>query len=160
MRAESRAKTAGLVLVALAVVCLAACQNRKAPSARTVADGELSLADARSALGTAGDYASGVVDVTHGSGVLIISYRYYDADLENYETDFASEIAPRIQALFREYRTLDRIRLQVTSNSPVTSGLWQHFADFELDRRTVEEIHWTGFLARYILDLVIKNRRG
>jgi len=152
-------KYAGLAL--LAVVLAAACQGKKAAEPMAAAAvGPVTLDEVKSVLGTANDFASGVVDVNQGNSELIIAYRYYDADLQNYETDSASEMAPRVQALYKKFKTLDRVHFQVTSNSGSTPNLWQPFAEFVVDRKTVEEIHWTGFLARYLLDLVIKNKRS
>jgi len=162
MRTNVLMRTAGIVFLAfLAAGLFVACQGHKAPEARNApVSAEITLDGLKSVLGTANDYASGVVDLPRGDGEPIVAYRYYDVDLQNYETDFASEMAPRIQALYKKFGTLDRIRFQVTSNSPVTQGLWKPFTEFELDRKTVEEIHWTGLLARYLHDLVIKNKRS
>lgn len=151
----------GFILLAiLGVAFSAACQGKKAEgTVRAPAVEAVTLDEVKSVLGTANDYASGVVDVTSGAGEVIIAYRYYDADLQNYETDFASEMAPRIQALYKKFKTLDRLHLQVTANSDSTPNLWKPFAEFELDRKTVEEIHWTGFLARYLLDQVLQSKK-
>jgi len=148
-------------LAVLAVALIAACQGKKGQtSPSTPAVDEVTLDTVKSVLGTANDYASGVIDVTQGSGELIIAYRYYDADLGNYETDFATEMAPRLQSLYKKFKTLDRIHFQVTANSATAPELWQPFAEFVVDRKTVEEIHWTGFLAKYLEELVIKNKKG
>lgn len=129
-------------------------EPRNAPAVEPV-----TLDQIRAVLGTAMDDVSGVLDVTNGDGETIIAYRYYDVDQENYETDFASELAQKIQLLYRRFKTLDRIRLQVTANVSSEPGQWKPFAEFAVDRKTVTEIHWTGFMARYLLDLVIKNRK-
>jgi hypothetical protein len=162
MRADALMKTAGIFFLAFLAGCFfVGCRGHKAPEARSApVPGEVTLDGLKSVLGVANDYASGVLDVTYGDHKPIVAYRYYDVDLQNYETDFASEMAPRVQALYKKFGTLDHIRFQITSNSPLTQGLWQPFTEFELDRKTVEEIHWTGFLARYLLDLVIKNKKS
>ncbi len=148
-------------LAVLAAGLTVACQGKKGgTSAGPTAAGEVTLDAVKPVLGTANDFASGVIDVTQGSGEVIIAYRYYDADLGNYEADFASEMAPRIQALYKKFKTLDRIHFQVTANSATAPELWQPFAEFMVDRKTVEEIHWTGFLVKYLEDLVIKNKKG
>jgi hypothetical protein len=151
----------GFALLAfLAAAFSAACQGKKAGEATNAPGVEMVTLDGvKSVLGTANDYAPGVVDVTNGDGEVIIAYRYYDADLQNFETDFASELAPKIQAFYRKFKTVDRIRLQVTANAVSTPDLWKPFAEFSLDRKTVEEIHWTGFLARYLLDLVLQSKK-
>jgi hypothetical protein len=130
------------------------------PSPATPPADEVTLDTVRSVLGTANDFASGVIDVTQGGGELIVAYRYYDADLENYESDLASEMAPQIQTLYKRFKALDRIRFQVMANNASAPELWEPFAEFVVDRKTVEEIRWTGFLVKYLQDLVLKNKKG
>lgn len=145
------------LLVGLATACQAkkAAEPANDPAAAVQA---VTLQAVQSVLGTANEMASGVVDISQADDELIIAYRYYDVDLENFETDFAAEMAPRIQALFKKLKTLDRVHFQVTANDTATAGEWRPFLEFVLDRKTVEEIHWTGFLARYLLDLAVKRR--
>jgi len=148
------------LLFFLAVAVCVSCQQKKAEAALGAsAVDSITLNEVKAVLGTANDFASGVLDVTQGNEELIIAYRYYDADLQNFETDFATEIAPRVQALYKRFKSLDRVRFQVTANTASARELWQPFTEFALDRKTVEEIRWTGFLAKYILDLVLKNKR-
>jgi len=97
--------------------------------------------------------------LTKGADELVINYRYYDADLENYETDFASEIAPKIQALYKKYPSLDNIHFRVTTNSASPPPLWKPFVNFTVDRKTVEGIRWTGFLTRYLLELILRSEK-
>lgn len=146
----------GLLSAALAVP--AGAQSTKAGEARPPA-GMIDLEGAKSVLGTANDLASGVVDLTRGDNEVIVAYRFYDADAENYETDFANELAPRIQSLYKKFPGLNGVRFQVTANDPLNEGVWKPFAEFVLDRKTVQEIHWTGFLARYLLDLVLRSKK-
>jgi len=149
---------AGLVI--LFAVLTTACQGKKAesPMGGPLVD-SVTPDEVKGVLGTANDYASGVLDVTQGSGELIIAYRHYDADLRNFEADFAAEMASRIQALYKKFKSLDRVRFQVTANTATAPDLWQPFTEFAVDRKTVEEIHWTGFLAKYLEDLALKNRK-
>jgi len=123
------------------------------------ADEPVSLESIKSVLGMAGDYASGVVDLTRDESEIVIAYRFYDPDGENYETDFATELAPRIQALYKKFPGLNRIRLQVIANDDHNPGLWKPFVQLSFDRKTIEEIRWTGFLARYLLDETLKSRK-
>jgi ABC-type Fe3+ transport system substrate-binding protein len=117
----------------------------------------VTLEAVQSVLGKANEMASGAVDISQGTDELIIAYQYYDVDMENFESDFATEMAPRIQALYKKFKTIDRVHFQVTANNPTTDE-WRPFVEFVLDRKTVEEIHWTGFLARYLLDLAVRRR--
>jgi hypothetical protein len=158
----SRLKILGyLWLVVLIAAFSAACQGKKAEPSPGTSAGELfTIDEIKSVLGTAKADVSGVVDVTNGEGEVIVTYRYFDVDRDNYETDFASEMAPKIQLLYKRYKALDRIHLQITANDPLNADVWKSFAEFTVDRKTVEEIHWTGFLARYLLDKVLKSKKS
>lgn len=119
----------------------------------------VTLEDVQSVLGMARNSISGVSDFSQGDrGEVIIAYRYYDADQANFEIDFANEIAPHIQTLYKLFKDLDRIRFQVVVPGPGVP-LWKPFAEIQIDRKTVEDLRWTGFVARYILEQVLKNRK-
>jgi hypothetical protein len=120
----------------------------------------VSIDDVRSVLGAARDDLSGVADFSQGdNGEVVIAYRYYDADQANFEIDFANEIAPRIQSLYKAIKGLDRLRFQVVVPGSSGAPMWAPFADFQMDRKTIEELHWTGFVARYILEQVLQDRK-
>jgi hypothetical protein len=149
------------VILGLAVGTAAAVQaNQTTQPTKTKTMGALSLADVRIVLGTPMDEASGVSDFTLGdSGEVVIAYRYYDVDLDNYETDFASEIAPRIQALYKKFKNLDLVRFEIVTNDPTGYPQWKPFSRFSMDRKTLDKLHWTWFVARDILDQVLKNEK-
>jgi hypothetical protein len=151
------------LLIAAVLVALpaAAAQTRQTTEpVKPKAIQTVTLEDVRSVLGTPRDDSSGVSDFSEGGGgELIIAYHYYDVDEDNYETDFSSEIAPRVQHLYRRFKNLDRIRFQVITNDPSASPMWKPFSEFSMDRKTIEKLHWTWFVARDILDQVLKNKR-
>src|SRR5512140_1370519 len=121
---------------------------------------ELTLPDMRAVLGTPTDDSSGVSDFSQGdSGEIIVAYHYYDVDLDNDETDFASEIAPRIQSLYKKFKNLDRVRFEIVTNNPAAPPLWKPFSQFTMDRKTLEKLHWTWFVSRDILDQVLRNKK-
>jgi hypothetical protein len=149
----------GLVL-ALVVAPVLAGQARPASTSTEKAVQELTIDDMRSVLGTPRDDASGVSDFSlEDKGEVFIAYRYYDVDEDNYETDFATEIAPKIQSLFKKFRSLDRVRFEIMTNRPTDSPLWKPLSQFALDRKTLEKLHWTWFVSRDILDQVLRNEK-
>ncbi len=120
----------------------------------------VTLGDVQSVLGAPKDDASGVSDFTLGNdGEAVIAYRYYDVDQDNYETDFASEIAPRLQMLYKKLKGLDRVRFEVLTNDLSATPMWKAFSEFAMDRKTLEKLHWTWFVSRDILDQVLKNAK-
>jgi hypothetical protein len=140
------------------ILCLLTASAAALPAQKTKTP-PVTLSDLRSVLGAANDFVSGVSDFSQGNGEVIITYRYYDVDMENYETDFSNEIAPRIQVLYKKFKTLDRVHFQIIAISDSQPGIWKPFAEFVTDRKTIEELHWTGFVARYVMEQVIKNRK-
>jgi hypothetical protein len=150
-----------VVAAALMAVGPAAGQAQKAPAAnpKKVVEG-LTLEDVRSVLGTPGDDTSGVSDFSRAEGgEIVIAFRYYDVDVDNYETDFASEIAPKLQMLYKRFKNLDRVRFEIITNNPEAPPLWIPFSQFEMDRKTLEKLHWTWFVARDVVDQVIRNKK-
>lgn len=148
----------GLLAVTLLAGPPAATAQMKPEKAKVV--DELNLPEVRSVLGTPRDDSSGVSDFSLGdNGEILIAYHYYDVDQDNYETDFASEIAPKIQMLYRQFKNLDRVRFQIVTNNPAPPPLWKAFSEFVMDRKTLEKLHWTWFVSRDILDQVLKNEK-
>lgn len=161
-RSSSVSRSLGLFLALC--LALAPVLSAQAPKTGQAVKGriidELTLPEMRAVLGTPGDDASGISDFSQGdTGEIIIAYRYYDVDLDNYETDFASEIAPKIQSLYKKYKNLDRVTFEIVTNNPSGTPLWKPFSKFSMDRKTLEKLHWTWFLARDILDQVLRNEK-
>ena len=152
----------GMALILCAAVApVLACQAPKTGQAvKTKVIDELTLPEMRTVLGTPKDDSSGISDFSQGDdGGILIAYHYYDVDLDNYETDFASEIAPKIQALYKKYKNLDRVTFEIVTNNPDGPPLWKPFSKFVMDRKTLEKLHWTWFVARDILDQVLRNEK-
>ncbi len=150
-----------ILILGLAVTPAMADQTQQmAKPAKAKIMDELTLPDMRAVLGTPTDDASGVSDFSQGdNGEVIIAYHYYDVDQDNYETDFASEMAPRIQVLYKKFKNLDRVRFEIVTNNPSAPPLWKPFSQFTMDRKTLEKLHWTWFVARDILDQVLRNEK-
>lgn len=148
-----------LIVLAVAALSVAFAVAQAKPAPEKVVN-MVTLSQVRSVLGEAGEDNSGVSDFSQGGdGEVIIAYRYYDVDKANYETDFASEITPRIQTMFIKFKNFDRVRFQIVTNNPSAPPLWIPFSEFVIDRKTVEDLHYTWFVARYILDQTLKHKR-
>ena len=159
-RKSSLAARLTLIVCLALVAALAAQAQQMTQTAKTKVIDELTLPDLRAILGTPKDDSSGVSDFSRiESGDIIVAYHYYDVDQDNYETDFASEIAPRIQAMYKKFKNLDRVRFEIVTNNPAAPPLWKPFSQFSMDRQTLEKLHWTWFVARDILDQVLKNEK-
>ncbi len=144
-------------------VCLPACKAKDTGLLRSQSQirgamDELRVADLKPVLGEARDDASGVVECSSTEDALVISYRYYDADLLNIDNDMVTEMAPKIQALYKKFHALDRIRFQVAINS-TTPGKWEPYASFLITRTIVDEMQWSGILFEDFLKRVLEFHR-
>jgi hypothetical protein len=110
-------------------------------------------------LGQAQDAVSGVLDVTGPANDLNVTYRYYDVDLKNYEDDMVKEMAPKIEALYKKFKDLDRVAFHIITNNPNAVGEWKPFMDFSLTRKTVSEISWSGLLTADFFKATIELKR-
>lgn len=153
------------VLIAAAVVGLsvvsAAAQAKPAqPSVKEKVVNEVTLSEVQSIFGIARDDHSGVSDFSRGdNGGIIIAYHYYDVDESHYENDFAMDITPKIQQMYKKFKNFDKVRFEVVTNNPAAPPLWIPFAAFDIDRKTVEQLHYTYFVAKYILDQTLQNKK-
>jgi hypothetical protein len=155
------AKFIGIALLALMIVgFLGGCKGKKSDELKPVAEQEVFTLDTlKPVLGEARDDASGILDVTGNAGELIISYRYYDVDLKNYDDDMVKELAPKIEAMYKKFKGLDRVVFQLTTNNPLIPGQWKHFVNFALNRKIVEQVEWSGVLTADFFKHVIELNR-
>jgi hypothetical protein len=109
-------------------------------------------------LGEARDDISGVVDVTSNDTELVVSYRYFDADLQNIDNDMVTELAPKLQALYKKFPALNRVSFQVETNGEVP-GSWKPYMSFVITRKIVDEIEWSGILAEDFLRALTEYKR-
>ncbi len=155
-----RTRLVASVLLSLTMAAfLGACKGKAVEEAKPLAPAEVVSFDTlKPILGEAKEDAAGVLDVTKGEGEVIISYRYYDADLANIDNDMVTELAPKIQALYKNFKTIDRVVFQVSINGPVPSE-WKPYSSFALTRKIVGEIQWSGILAEDFLRAVLEHQR-
>jgi hypothetical protein len=152
--------TAASILLSLTmIVFLGACKGKAVEEAKPVVPAEIvSLETLVPVLGEAKEDAPGVLDVTKNEGEIVVNYRYYDADLQNVDNDMVTELAPKIQALYRNFKTLDRVVFRITING-ATPGEWKLYSGFALTRKIVGEIQWSGILAEDFLRSALEHQR-
>jgi len=149
---------AGLILVMLGG--LAACKGKQSEALKPVEEQAVYTLDVlKPVLGEAREDISGVLDVTGDANELIISYRYYDIDLNNYDDDMVKDLGPKIEALYAKFKKLDRVVFQVTTNNPLAPGEWKPYMNFALNRKLVDELDWSGILtADFFKNLIALKR--
>jgi hypothetical protein len=154
-------KLVGIAALALTIVgFLGACKGQKSDGLQPVGEQEVFTLDVlKAVLGQAGDDASGIIDVTGDANELIVSYRYFDVDLKNYDDDMVRELAPKIEALYKKFKTLDRVVFQLTANNPQVPGEWKPYLSFTVNRKIIQKIEWSGILTADFFSAVIELRR-
>jgi hypothetical protein len=154
-------KLFGIAVLALMIVgFLAACKEKKSDELKPVAEQEEFTLDVlKPVLGEAREDASGILDVTGTANELIISYRYFDVDLKNYDDDMVRELGPKIEALYAKFKTLDRVVFQLTTNNPLVPGEWKPYVNFAVNRKMVDELEWSGILTADFFKNVIELKR-
>ncbi len=147
-----------LALVLAAAAFLPACKKSADP-APVSQEETVSLDRLKPVLGEAGNARSGVIDVTGTSQELIVTYRFHDVDLKNFEDDLVTEMAPKIQSLYKGFPSLDRVTFEVTANDPATLGIYKPFLRFTVTRRVAAKLRWSGVLREEFLTAVEGVRR-
>lgn len=148
------------ILLSLTMIAfLGACKGKAVEEAKPVDPPQIvSLETLQPVLGEAKEDVPGVVDVTTGAEEVVINYRYYDADLLNIDNDMVTELAPKIQALYKNFKTLDRVVFRISIND-ATPGEWKPYSSFALTRKIVGEIQWSGILAEDFLRYALEHQR-
>jgi hypothetical protein len=155
------AKIAGVVFLAVLLAgSLAACKGKKDDGLKPLSKEEVYTLDVlKTVLGQAGDTTSGILDVTGDARELIIYYRYYDDDQKNYDDDMVKDLAPKIEAMYKKFPGIHRTVFHITTNDPLSPGVWKPFVDFTLHRAIVEKVSWSGILTADFFKNVIELKR-
>ena len=150
----------GVLLLALVAGFLGGCKGKANEKTRSVDEqGEFTLSVLRPILGEAKEDASGILDVTGDANELILEYRYFDADLKNYDDDMVREFGPKIDSMFNKLKTLDRVVFHVTANDPLVPGAWKRYVNFALNRKSVERVEWSRILTEDFFKNVVQLNR-
>jgi len=151
---------AASILLSLTMIAfLGACKGKTVEEVKPLVLAEIvSLETLKPILGEAKEDVPGVLDVTQNGGEVVINYRYFDADLQNIDNDMVTELAPKIQALYKNFKTLDRVVFRISING-VTPSEWKPYSGFALTRKIVGEIQWSGILAEDFVRSALEHKR-
>jgi len=158
----------GIVLVAvLAALTLTACQGREktgapavpAPAAeKTVntSSEELNTEALSAVLGKAEAENSGVFDVAKGENELVVTYHFYEARKRGLEDRLGPDMAPKIQALYRKFKTIDRVVFKVDLFERRDVIEWRPYCSFATTRKLIDETDWTSLLLKEFFKVVLE----
>ncbi|HUU52599.1 MAG TPA: hypothetical protein VMW92_06195 [Candidatus Heimdallarchaeota archaeon] len=96
---------------------------------------------------------SGISDLSQTHEELLISYHLYIADMSNFDEEIGSDLAPKIQKFYEEFKTLYRLAFRVyvprSGEEP-----WRQYIFFVVTRKLIEQTEWTNLLAVEFLQVV------
>jgi hypothetical protein len=146
------------------LAALAACQggdqaNVPDPAmkkAAATAAEELTLEGLYGILGQGEAENSGIVDLAKSETELIVTYHFYEARKKGLEDRIGPDMAPKIQALYRKIRTIDRVVFKVDVFERRDVLEWRPYCTFVTTRRLIDETNWTSFLLKDFFKVVLE----
>ena len=112
-----------------------------------VAAEAIDIAAVSEVLGKAQAENSGVFDLVKGDTEYWVVYHFYTPEAKDIDDDIGMDMAPKIQALFNKYKTLDRVHFVVHVFHAGSSTEWAPYCSFVLTRKVINETDWTKLLA-------------
>ena len=99
---------------------------------------------------------SGIVDVAKGENEAIISYHFYEARKKGMEERLGPDMAPKIQALYKKFKTIDRVVFKVDVFERRDVIEWRPYCSFATTRTLIDETNWTSFLLKDFFKVVLE----
>ena len=161
---RSMSVSALLGLAVLAALTLAACQGGEkaaapAPAAEIVAapaGEEPTLEALYGILGKGEAENSGIVDLAKGENELVVTYHFYEARKKGLEERIGPDMAPKIQALYRKFKSIDRVVFKVDVFERRDVIEWRNYCSFATTRRLIAETNWTSLLLKDFFKVVLE----
>jgi hypothetical protein len=89
---------------------------------------------------------SGIFDLSQSQEELLISYNFYISEISEFDEEIGTDMAPKIQKFYEEFKTPDRVAFRVyvpgSGEEP-----WRQYVFFVVTRKLVEQTEWTNLLA-------------
>lgn len=98
-------------------------------------------------LGKAEAEKSGIFDLTYGDNELWVVYHFYTPEIEDIDDDIGMEMAPKIQALYGKFKSIDRVIFVIQVSHPQSPAEWAPYCSFVMTRKVVNETKWANLLA-------------
>jgi hypothetical protein len=152
------------ILAVLAAFSLTACQRSEktaapAPVSEKAAAPpaeELTLETLSSVLGKAEAENSGLFELTRGENEWIVTYHFYEARTKGMEERFGPDLAPKIQALYKKFKTIDRVMFKVDVFARRDAVEWRPYCSFVTTRKLIDETNWTNLLLKDFFKVVLE----
>jgi hypothetical protein len=139
------ARLGAVALIILAAVSISACKGKtEAPAAGET----LSLEDVTKVMGKAEGQNSGVHEMSKTADGYEINYHLYLADQNDFDQVIGTDLAPKIEKLYKTYGALDNVTFSVETPDPANTSEWRPYCSFDMTRKIYRQLNWTNLLAR------------
>ncbi len=89
---------------------------------------------------------SGISDLSQSEEEILINYNLYVADMSKFDEEIGTDMAPKIQKFYEEFKTPDRVAFRVFVPSSEEEP-WKQYVFFVVTRKLVEQTEWNNLLA-------------
>jgi hypothetical protein len=139
------ARLGAAALVVLAAVSLSACKGKTGTPAETE---NLTLDDVIGVMGKAEAQMSGAHELTRTADGYEVNYHLYLVQPQDFDGVIGSDLAPKIERLYREFGWLDKVTFSVETPDAANSAEWRPYCSFDMTRMTYNQLNWTNLLAQ------------
>jgi hypothetical protein len=167
IRLESRPGVlpAVAVLAVAAALSLSACRGQKseAPAAAAIEtpaapSEDLSVESLSAILGKAEAENSGVFESAKRNDELVVTYHFYEARKKGMDDRIGPDLAPKIQLLYRKFKSIDRVVFKVDVFERRDVIEWRPYCSFVTTRKIIDETNWTSLLLKDFFKVVLEMK--
>lgn len=133
-----------LFLAFLTMVFLPACKEKEGTPAPAE---DITLESFAAVLGNAEAQNSGIADLKKTDQGLVVSYHLYLADPQDFDQLIGKDMAPKIEQLYKTFKTIDNVTFDVATPDLSGSGEWRPYCAFDMTRKIYGQLNWTNLLA-------------
>ena len=70
------------------------------------------------------------------------------SDMKDFDVIIGSDLAPKIAALYKTFKSLDKATFTVETGDPSNPANVNPYCDFDMTRKIYQQLNWTNLLAR------------
>jgi len=132
-------------MIVLAAMSISACKGKMGGPASAET---LSLEALTKVMGKAEGQISGVHEVSKTADGYEINYHLYLSEQSDFDHVIGTDLAPRIEKLYKTYDALDKVTFSVETPDPSNTAEWRPYCAFDMTRQIYKQLNWTNLLAR------------
>ena len=136
-------------LLVYGFLALAALAAALTPSCKKGASAEdITLDSVVAVMGKPSGSSSGVSELAKEGDTYVINYHLMIPDMKDFDVVIGTDLAPKIEALYKTFKSLDKATFTVETGDPSTPANVNPYCDFDMTRKIYQQLNWTNLLAR------------